>query len=118
MSLEAYLTFRRDFAAIDPARYPIDWIDHQIAAGVYRCWGNEHAAIIAEIHTYPSGLKEVHGVAAAGDLQEIVSLIPNAEQWGREQGCVGAEILSHIGWAKVMASHGYKMSQARVYKEL
>lgn len=114
--LEAYLTFRRDFAALDPDRYPVVYFDHQVATGAWRCWGNDRAAILAEIKTYPSGVKEVHGVAAAGDLQEIINLIPRAEEWGREQGCVRAVIESRPGWMRAMPD--YELHQVSVRKDL
>lgn len=115
MNLEAYLTFRHEFAALDPDRYPVDYIDHQVAAGAWRCWGNERAAILAEIKTYPSGVKEVHGVAAAGALAEIVQLIPLAEAWGRDEGCARAVIESRPGWARLP---GYELHQVSVRKDL
>jgi hypothetical protein len=111
------LPFRDEFATIDPARYPIEYIEKQVASGFWRVWSNDRAAIIATIKRYPSGLREVHGLAAAGDLAEIVGLIPLAEDWGRSRGCVGAEIASKPAWAKIMAAHGYKPAQVRLWKE-
>jgi hypothetical protein len=111
------LPFRDEFATIDPARYPIEYIEKQVASGFWRVWSNDRAAIIATIKRYPSGLREVHGLAAAGDLAEIVGLIPLAEEWGRSRGCVGAEIASKPAWAKIMAAHGYKPAQVRLWKE-
>lgn len=113
----AYLDFREDFAALDPDRYPVDYIDHQVASGAWRCWGNAHAAILAEIKTYPSGLREVHGVAAAGDLQAIIELIPLAEEWGREQGCVRAVIESRPGWERALPKE-WELHQVAMRKDL
>lgn len=112
-----YQRFRSEFHGIDPERFPADYIDRQVEKGRWRCWGNGRAAILAEIRVYPSGLKEVHGVAAAGELPEIVNLIPKAEAWGRKCRCKGAEIVSRPEWAKVLATHGYRVSQARLWKE-
>lgn len=100
-----YQAFREDFAALDPDRYPAWHIDEQVASGKWRCWGNDKAAILAEIKTYPAGLREVHGIAAAGDLQEIVTLIPHAEEWGRQHGCVRAVIESREGWLRMLPDY-------------
>ncbi|WPZ05489.1 hypothetical protein [Pelagerythrobacter marinus] len=113
---QAYLPFREQFVALDPERYPPEYIDAQVWAGFWACWGTENAAILAEIKTYPSGLREVHGLAAAGDVQEIVALIPMAEAWGKQQGCRLASIESRPGWAKVL--DGYEVDQVRIVKEL
>lgn len=117
MSLEPYTRFRAEFAAIDPERYPAEYIERQVERGRWRCFGNERAAMLAEIKVYPSGLKEVHCVCAAGDMAEIVALAPIVEAWGRKCGCKGAEVVSRPEWARVLASHGYRVTQARLWKE-
>lgn len=114
---DAYLPFRDEFASIDPARYPVEYFDKQVRSGFWRVWGNDRAAIIATIKPYPSGLREVQGIAAAGNLEEIVGLIPLAEEWGRTRGCAGAEIASKPAWTKIMAAHGYRPAQVRLWKE-
>lgn len=113
---DAYEPFRHEFHAIDPDYYPADYMDGQVYAGFWRCWGTPDAAILAELKRYPSGLLEVHGVAAAGNLQAIVDLIPLAEQWGRELGAVRAVIESREGWARLLP--GYEPHQVAVRKEL
>jgi hypothetical protein len=116
MLKDAYARFRDEFADIAPDKYPASYIDGQVLSGEWRCWGTERAAIIAEIKTYPSGLKEVHGVAATGDLGEIRALIPLAEQWGRENGCQWAAIESRGGWERLLPE--YQVEQVRIAREL
>jgi hypothetical protein len=111
-----YERFRDTFGSLDPERYPLSVIDENVTAGAWRCWGNDDAAILAEIKTYPTGISEVHGVAAVGDLHEIVGLIPLAEAWGREQGCVRAVIESRPGWERVLPD--YELHQVSVRKDL
>lgn len=113
---EAYERFREAIVEIDPERFPAPYIDRQVLTGGWRCWGSETAVILAELKTYPSGLREVHGVVAAGDAQEIVSLIPLAEEWGRELGCRRAVIESREGWRKMLPD--YELHQTSVRKEL
>ena len=113
---DAYLRFRAEFIALDPERYPPDYIDRKVSNGHWRCWGNEHAAILAEIKTFPSGVKEVHGVAAAGDLRTIIELIPRAESWGRKHGCTRAVIESRPGWDRALPT--YELHQVCLRKDL
>lgn len=115
--MDAYRRFRDAFAALAPDLYPARYIDEQVSRGFWRCWGNDRAAILAEIKVYPSGLKEVHGVAAAGCLGAIVELIPLAEQWGREAGCVRAVIESRPGWERALPE-GWEVHQVAMRKEL
>lgn len=113
---DAYEPFRPDFHALDPDRYPADYMDAQVYAGFWRCWGTPEAAILVELKRYPSGVLEVHGVAAAGDLQTIVGLIPCAEHWGRELGAVRAVIESRSGWERIL--NGYEVHQVSIRKDL
>lgn len=115
-----YQRFRPQFAAVtDPAFYPIEWLDFEVAQG--RAWpiiGN-NAALVVEVKPYPGGVRVAHGLIAAGDLEEIVSeLIPAAEAWGRANGCRYGLIESREGWAKVLKSHGWQVHQISILKEL
>lgn len=114
--IEAFLPFRREFIELDPDRWPAWYFDEQVLAGTWRCWGTDKAAILAELREYPTGAREVHGVAAVGDLPEIIALIPKAEEWGREEGCVRAVIESRPGWERVLPD--YELHQASVRKDL
>lgn len=115
---DAYLPFREAFVALSPDKFPPDYIDAQVWAGFWQCWSDGRAAILAEIKTYPSGLKEVHGLAAAGDLENIVALIPYAEAYGRKAGASLASIESAPGWARIMEKHGYATDQVRIVRGL
>lgn len=112
----AYEIFRDDIVTLDPDRYPPSYVDKQVLVGAWRCWGSDRACILAEIRVYPSGVRELHGVAAAGDLHEIAKLIPMAERWGQSLGCVRAVIESRPGWDRVLP--GYEVHQVAVRKEL
>ncbi len=116
----SYSAFRPAFAAVmDERYYTLEWLDGQIEVGAARFFCSDNAAIIAEIRDYPTGAKDVHGLIAAGDLGEIVNeLIPLAEQWGRENGCIGAVIESRVGWAKALKASQYEPHQLAVRKEL
>jgi hypothetical protein len=115
-----YAAFRSAFLEVmDPALYSIEWLDEQVATGAVMFWRSANAAIIAEIRHYPTGARDIHGLIAAGELSEIVGhLIPHAEQWAREQGCVGAIIESRPGWQRVLKEQGYEPYQIAVRKEL
>ena len=115
-----YLRFRSDFAEVlDPRLYTIEWLDEQILGQAVRLWVGRGAAIVAQLKAYPTGARDIEGLIAAGDLGEIVNeLIPAAEAWGREQGCIGAIIQSREGWARVLKGQGYAVHQVALRKEL
>lgn len=113
-----YLSFRPAFTeAMDQRLYSIDWLDGRVLDGSALFWRTENAAIIAEVREYPTGAYDIHGLIAAGELAEIVeTLIPQAEAWGRENGCVGALIESREGWARALKPMGYEPYQTSVRK--
>jgi hypothetical protein len=115
-----YAAFRNQFAAaLDNRFYPIECLDALVANGEVQGFYTDTSAIIVEIKVYPSGVKTVAGVVAAGDKQEIAEqLIPRAEEFGRELGCQFGMIESRQGWSKVMAKHGYRPFQTAIVKEL
>lgn len=115
-----YLRFRPAFGeVIDPRYYTLTWLDGQLLHGNVKFWRTDNAAILAELKHYPTGARDVHGLIAAGDLAEIIeTLIPLAEQWGRDNGCIGALIESRPAWARALKPYGYEHHQTIVRKEL
>lgn len=118
-SLVAYQQRRAAFAAmLDERKWPLTWLDEEIASGRATAFSNEHGCIIAALRRYPGGLVEVHGLAATGNLLGIRDLIKDAEIWGKANGASVASIASRRGWAKVLAGAGYVESQVMIEKEL
>lgn len=117
---ERYQHFRGGLSeALDARLFTIEYLDQLVAEGRALLWFSENAAIAAEIKTYPTGAKVIHGLCAAGDLQEITDeLIPQANAWGRVQGCIGSLIESRAGWQRQLKKHGYELHQIGVWKGL
>ena len=115
-----YMRFRDAFAAaMDPRLYTIEHLDRLILSGEARLWSAADAAIVAEIRTFPTGARALHGLVAAGTLETITGrLIPTAEAWARERGCLLSIIESRPGWARALKPNGYSPHQLAVMKEL
>ena len=115
-----YRRFRPRFAkAMDPAFYPIEYLDGLILSGRAQLWVGAHAAIVAEIRDYPGGARVVHGLVAAGRIGEIkAQLIPLAEAWGKAMGCTAAIVESRSGWLRALERQGYEPHQIALRKEL
>jgi hypothetical protein len=114
-----YRLWRPAFAAaMDRRLYTPEWLDARIAGGEAWLWRTDTAAIVAELRFYPTGARDLHGLIAAGDVTQIRDvLIPRAEAWGREAGCLGAIIESRPGWAKILKRNGYAPWQTALRKE-
>lgn len=118
--LAEYQRFRDRFISIlDPALYTPAWLDCMVLTGQFRLFTSERSAILASIHVYPTGLKEVRGEAAVGNLGELIRhAIPQAEVWARSQDCTLASIQSRPGWIKMMKHSGYDLHQSCIRKVL
>lgn len=113
-----YIDWRERFAAVlDPRQFGIEDLDRRILDDSVRIWTSPAAAIVAEIKQYPR-CRTVRGMIAAGEMKAIKALIPLAEAWGREQGCIAGEIVSRPGWARAMRADGYELSQVNLWKDL
>lgn len=112
--------WRDAFAGVmDPRFYTIESTEVLLLNGVFKLLHTDSAAVIVEVRTYPTGAKEVHGLIAAGDMADIVSvLIPQALEWGKAQGCIIGSIESREGWGRALKPYGWREHQIRLVKEI
>ena len=117
---ERYAEFRDLFSeGLDPRFYNIEYLDWLLMSGRAAIWFSEKSSIVCEIKTYPTGARAVSGLIAAGEPKDIAeTLIPQAEEWGRANGCSFGMIESRPAWSKLMKSHGYTPFQTALVKEL
>ena len=117
--MKTYQDFRPEFEEmLDPAKWPIAWLDRQIALGEATAFCDDAACIIATLRQFPGGAIEVHGLCACGDLPVIKALIVQAEEWGMANGATIASIASRRGWARALSSDGYVETQVTIEKGL
>ncbi len=116
----SYARFRDGLAAaIDQRLFRIEYLDALIEGGHAKIWTGDVSAIVAALKLYPTGIFDIHGLCATGDLEEITaSLIPQAEEFGRGLGCAGALIESRAGWKRQLAPSGYEVHQTSLRKVL
>jgi hypothetical protein len=115
-----YHRFRHQIAeALDPAFYPIEYVDRLLLTGQAQIFLSEHAAMIAELKLFPGGARVCHCLVAAGRMEEIVDEIrPQVEAWGMRNGCTKGLVESRAGWSKMLKPHGYEIWQVSVMKDL
>lgn len=109
----------------DSPLFGIMYLDYLVlGCGLATVHTMPNAAIVTEFKYYPGAqgheptVKVIHGLIAAGDLDEIKRLIAFAEGWGRDQGCAFAMIESREGWTKVLKDDGWQPHQVTLVKEL
>lgn len=115
-----YLRFRSQFKEVlDPRFHTIEWLDAQVLIGEFKLFTDGKSCILVKETVYPTGLREIHGVAATGELKAIrASLIPTAIKWAIENGCVSALIESRRAWEKILKADGWELHQVSMRKWL
>lgn len=113
-----YLRYRDAFESVlDKTLYTIEWLDWRVLQPGCFLFVGTNAGLITETKQYPTGACDMAGMIAAGDLDEIVGvLIPRAEAFAKDIGCVGALIESREGWSRVLKSKGYAPHQLTLRK--
>lgn len=120
VDVQGYLTFRPAFAdAMDTRLYDIEYLDRLISTGSALFLQSGESAIVFRIKQFPTGIKAVECIVAAGDKTELTgTLWPTAEDWGRQNGCSIGFVESRPGWARVLKPYGYSVSQVSIIKDL
>ena len=79
-------------------------------------WPGKDCVFITEFINSPTGLKSHHNWLAGGDLDEIKSMMPVIEAWGKKHGCHRQLGSGRRGWLR--AFDGYEEIGVRKQKDL
>jgi hypothetical protein len=92
--------------ALEGGFYSMDDVLKAIAEGRAQFWPGKNAAMVTEIHTYPS--ETVLQVwLGAGDMEELLLMAPGIESWARLNGCTAVIVEGRQGWSKILKEKGY-----------
>lgn len=87
----------------------------RILDGRAQLWTEPGAACVTSIERSDTGLREVNGWLAGGDLDGVRRIVARAEQWGREIGCQRALITGRRGWLRALP--GYREAATVLIKD-
>ena len=65
-------------------------------------WPGNNTAIVTEINIHPKQ-KSIHVFLAAGDMDEVIRILPYVEKHGKKEGCTQMTMAGRKGWEKVMS---------------
>lgn len=99
-----------------PGTYEKHHVWAEIEAGRAQLWPAPHSAVVTFIHVYPTGLKELRGWLAAGDVVEIQALEPIVSDWAKREGCSRFVLTGRRGWARAL--DGFREIAVFLNKEL
>jgi hypothetical protein len=79
------------FEAIDTRMYSPEWLDGMVQSGRAQVWRSANACALTELQFYPTGVADLHGLVAAGDIEEVRDiLVPQAEASPARCGAPGS----------------------------
>lgn len=99
---------------------PDDFQD-MLSAGEATMWrGGASAVFLRRVAYERSGEVIMEAGPASGDLQEILSVVPQLEAWAREEcGCTQVHVhAGRGGWERALKRMGYEVFQVVLRKQL
>lgn len=114
-----WLRFRDQFAeAMEGGPYSIELLESRIARGEAYFFPGKAAAIVAQVHTYETGERDLQTLWAVGDLAEVLAMEPVLTSTARLLGCGGVLVEGRAGWEKMLKPLGYEPWSRTVRKAI
>jgi hypothetical protein len=104
--------------AMDLAFDTMEGLEQMVLQGRLQFWPGREAAVITEIYTYAGGEKVIQAKWAAGDVAEILEMVPGIEAFGRMHGCTTALVEGREGWVRPLKPLGYSRWSVTLRKAL
>lgn len=83
--------------------------------GRMQAWTAGDSLVVTEVLQYPRG-SALNVFLAVGNLDEVMSLQPTLEAFGREHGCAVMRMEGRKGWARVLPDYGWKQDKKVIYE--
>ena len=86
-----------------------------VEEGRMQAWTAGDSLVVTEVLTFPKA-RALNVFLAVGNLDEVMSLQPALEAFGREHGCKVMRMEGRRGWAQVLPRHGWKQDKKVIYE--
>ena len=95
--------------------YSPDDIMDACSEGRMQAWMQGDSLVVTELLTFPRA-KAVNIVIAVGLLDDVMSLQPEIEAFGRAHGCKVMRMEGRKGWARVLPRHGWREDNKVIFE--
>lgn len=79
-------------------------------------WPAPRGCMVTEIVVYPRK-KVLNIFLAGGELDQLVDMYDDMNEWAKAQGCTGGTMTGRVGWKKVLEPMGWKLMHSHYVKE-
>lgn len=86
-----------------------------VSEGRMQAWSAGDSLVVTEVLAFPKA-KGLNVFLAVGNLDEVMSLQPAIEAFGREHGCTVMRMEGRRGWARVLPDYGWKQDKKVIYE--
>ena len=90
-------------------------VAHAVSEGRMQAWVNGESLVVTEVLEFPRA-KALNVFLAVGDLNEVMSMQPSIEEYGRQNGCVAMRMEGRRGWSRVLPQYGWKQDTKVIYE--
>ena len=97
----------RKALALAANTHDLEDIIEALNRGEMQAFHNDRAIVITEIAQSPRR-KFVHVFMSAGDLDGVLELMPQIEEWGKSLGCEFARASVRPGYEPILKARGWK----------
>lgn len=117
-ALKPISSLERALAYSGGSHTPAD-IEAAVERGELQRWDGEASSIITEIKQTPQQRLLLYFLAG-GDMTELRAMSIGINEWGRSVGCVKAQIVGRLGWARspLTREDGWRQTAVLLEKEL
>jgi hypothetical protein len=91
-------------------------VAERLRNGLAQLWTLPNAACVTSIERHDTGLRDLHGWLAAGDLDGLVTIEARLERFARAENCDRMVIAGRKGWLRIFS--GYSERAVIIAKDL
>jgi hypothetical protein len=91
-------------------------VAERLRNGLAQLWTLPNAACVTSIERHDTGLRDLHGWLAAGDLDGLVAIEARLERFARAESCDRMVIAGRKGWLRIFS--GYSERAVILAKDL
>lgn len=86
-----------------------------VKEGRMQAWTRGDSLVVTEVRQYPKATA-LNVFLAVGNLEEVLSLIPEMVEFGKQHGCTKMRMQGRRGWARVLPRLGWKEEKQVIYE--
>lgn len=98
-------------------RHDIENVIRNLENGHAQVWETEHSTVVTQVVDYDT-YRSLNVWLAGGEMDDIIELLEEGEEWARMCGCSVLEVTGRRGWKRVLAPFGFREEAVVLTKDI